>query len=288
MNLLSHFQRASRPGETPALFVTGANERFRPIVEIQRAHLERLGYRSLCFDLGGLGCGPTLTVDDSEFQARGHYHERHGWKTRALHKPALVARALEAVGDGEVVVYLDGDAICYERVDELAGPGFDIGATVRWRWERGMTADFRAYMGRFNAGVIVFRKTPATARFVTAWAAKTEELGNDQRALNALLNPRQREVAIDETFDAAGITARAFDGMIYNNPEKFVGRPQKIVHYKSQSWQHHLQAHGDLPPRPSTPRERLRGLADSARWALEMQLGAARHELRLLILGPRP
>lgn len=288
MNILSQFRRTPPIGEGPALFVTGANARFRSIVEIQRAQLEGLGYRSVCFDLGGLGEGPALTVADALFHARGHYHMRHGWRTRALHKPALIARALDAVGDGEVVVYLDGDAICYERVDELARPGFDVGVTVRWRWERGTTPEFAAYMGRFNAGVIVFRKTAATARFVEAWAAKTDEVGNDQRALNALLNPRRREVAIDETFEEAGVVVRAFDGMVYNNPEKFVGRPLKIVHYKAQRWQYHLRVNGRLPPRPTTARERLFGLAESARWALEMQLGAARHRLRTKLRGPRP
>ena len=191
--------------------VTSANKKFEPYLNVLQSQCDKLGYTLQVFDLGGLGYGEPATVTDENFQNHGWYHEMHGdWKTRALHKPSIIAEAL----DQEPVAYLDADAFPVAKFDEIWEYDFDIGVTERCADE----TDTKI-LGPINAGVLFFKPTAKAA--VAAWQRLTEQTGNDQRAMCLLLqNPE--------------FNFKRFPAKIYNY-YRFPAQPDestKIYHFK--------------------------------------------------------
>jgi hypothetical protein len=178
----------------------------------------------------------------------------------------VIAHALAALEPDRLLVYLDADAICLQRIDELLACPFDVAVTDRDHWDLAKTAVVAEYIGQFNAGVIVFRKSARTAAFVEQWARATDELGNDQRALNAILNPDRRRITAGAEFAAAGVAVRVFDGMIYNNRERPTRFGIKVVHFKRERWRE-LLATGESPAPPSTIAELV---PRAIRWYAEL------------------
>jgi len=114
----------------------------------------------------------------------------------------------------ELVVYLDADTVLRQRIDEVIG-SYDVGVTIRRRNE------IKKNKPRVNAGVIFFNPGSRSFAMVERWQHETEIMGNDQAALNNLLD--------DPTY-----TIREFPTDIYNwyyfpdePPEE-----AKILHYR--------------------------------------------------------
>jgi hypothetical protein len=221
--------------------------------------LMHLGYRALVFDLGGLGFGHALPVSSAEFHASGHYRDddderrptarREMWRSTARHKPDVVARALAHVAPGELCVYLDGDAVCTKRIDEVVRHEFDLGVTSRPDWTRFADPHQLPFLGEFNAGVLFVRKSRATERLIARWQRATLRLGKDQQALHQLLNPSLEERPPGDEFAVGEVKVRVFDGAIYNHlwdQTRAALRDAKIVHYTNDSWRAELLA-GRLP-----------------------------------------
>jgi hypothetical protein len=191
--------------------VTAANAAFVRYLTNLETQCRLLGYPVQVYDLGGLGRGVSAEVHHPTFQQRGHYHQMHGaWHTKALHKPKIVQDALK----DDLLVYLDADACPVQRFDEIWDHDFDIGVTVRDPHE-----PHSAILGKINAGVIFLR--PSAKPFLSRWVTLTRELGNDQLALNALIQE-------------PGIRVHKFPTRIYNYyyfPEK-PGPEVKIYHFK--------------------------------------------------------
>ena len=191
--------------------VTAANAPFVRYLTNLETQCQRLGYPLQVYDLGGLGRGTPAIVDHPTFHTHGHYHQMHGdWHSKALHKPTVVQAALA----DQPLAYLDADACPVQRFDEVWESEFDIGVTVRDPQE-----PHSQTLGEINAGVIFFR--PSVKPFLPRWIALTEELRNDQLALNAWI----RE---------PGLCVRRFPTRIYNYyyfPET-PGPNVKIYHFK--------------------------------------------------------
>ena len=154
--------------------VTAANLKFKPFLEVLESQCKKLGYTLEIYDLGDLGYGIPSPVEHENFQQHGWYHTMHeNWRTKALHKPDIIAQALE----DEPIVYLDADAFPVTQFDEVWDQEFDIGVTLR--------SEHTPILGPINAGVLFFR--PSAREAVQEWQQLTQEVGNDQRALCHML-----------------------------------------------------------------------------------------------------
>ena len=83
-----------------------------------------------------------------------------------------------------------------------------------------------------------FNKTPAAIKFVELWKQETELLGNDQLALNRLLESHF-PLKINKTYTLGDVKIRTFPTVLYNNyyfpnPSK----DAKILHFKNDRRQY--------------------------------------------------
>ncbi|HVM61071.1 MAG TPA: hypothetical protein VMV72_09405 [Verrucomicrobiae bacterium] len=223
-------------GKRPIL-VTAGDWRFQAFVEQSVMAAQKFGYDISAYDLGRLGFGIPFAVEHATFQQFGYYGDAlpgaddknpFRWRTRALFKPALVRHAM-AANPGRYVVWMDGDAMLNAPIDEIASNDYDVGVTVRritetWRYPNAANrafahaAKFRA--GELHAGVMFFAPTEAARSFVEKWARLTDQMGNDQLALNKLVNPDDRRLTgpasnrsvafAPQTLDAAGACIKTF------------------------------------------------------------------------------
>jgi nucleotide-diphospho-sugar transferase len=201
-------------------FLLAANHRLKTVAQRCVRSLDDLDYRRTVFDLGGLGFGESFPVEDPTFQAEGYYPTHFTkWHSRAMHKPRLILNFLPKVKD--FLVYLDADTFVRRPIGEIEGD-YDVGVTVRRLYEQR-----QAVLGRVNAGVVFLNRTAAAFKFVERWVAETEKAGNDQVALNKLV-------------DRGGLRIRLFPTDIYNwyyFPD--VPTPDaKILHFKTANAQH--------------------------------------------------
>jgi len=177
----------------------------------------RYGYKVDVYDLGNLGIGELYRVEDESFVAKGYYENevKSGYKSKSLFKPEIVK--LSMTKHDELIVYLDGDAQLCGCIDEVDTDDYDIGVTLRDAkeldndWHR----DHMDIVKYVNAGVIFFRPTQKTRDFVVSWANLTEQLGNDQMALNKLTCPDDYPAAWSVQV-LNGVRVKYFPGKIYN------------------------------------------------------------------------
>ncbi len=149
------------------------------------------GYTPLVYDLGSLGIGEPIPEDDISFAKLGYYSREvhNGYKSKSLFKPKLIKDCMKKYN--AFVVYLDGDAQLYNRIDEVTEGEYDVGVTLRdvleikSEWHQ-RHFDIVKYV---NAGVIFFKPTKAGKSFIELWQKVTDEVGNDQMALNKLVCP---------------------------------------------------------------------------------------------------
>ncbi|HVM61072.1 MAG TPA: hypothetical protein VMV72_09410 [Verrucomicrobiae bacterium] len=190
----------------PILIITAGDWRFATLLEHSISAARKFGYDVQAYDLGNLGFGVPFTVDDEHFRKHGYYgnalpgedlNNPNRWRTRARFKPAVVRHAL-LTNPGRLIVWLDGDALLHAPIDEIATDDYDVGIPVRkitetWRYPNTANHAFqnatKFKVGEINAGVLFFWSTAPTAAFVERWSAMTDQIGNDQFALNKLVNP---------------------------------------------------------------------------------------------------
>ncbi len=200
--------------------VVSANERMRDFTLQCVTSVEKLGYSVIVYDLGGLGFGKPFTVDNASFQTQGYYHEIvEGRYAPGEHKPAVVRDCLKTCD--ERIVYIDVDTLMIDRIDELDGD-YDIGITVRPQWEvekitkRALPEPYFIYDGFVNTGVMTFKSSANTYRFLEQWEKKISELHDEQAAINAMLT-EFTPLNGGRIITRDGIRFKTFDTMIYNH-----------------------------------------------------------------------
>jgi hypothetical protein len=165
--------------------------RFSKVITTTAKNAKRFGYGVEIYDLGALGMGTPFRVEDKHFVAKGHYEREPiaGYKSKSLFKPALMKQCL--MKNRQITAYLDGDAELRRPIDGVISDDYDIGVTLRDRSEMDTDwyRDHKAIVKYLNAGVIFFNYTDAALRFVDRWEKLTDEVGNDQMALNSLACP---------------------------------------------------------------------------------------------------
>jgi len=213
----------------------GFEFRFSAVIKSTVRKAEECGYTAEVYDLGALGIGKPFRVDDQSFSEKGHYEREvvKGYKSKSLFKPAMVKACLKE--HQELTVYIDGDAELRDCIDEIDSGDYDVGVTLRdkaeleseWHKEHFEIVKF------VNAGVIFFNATPATTKFLDQWEQLTDEVGNDQMALNSLTCPdHYPEVGSIESIN--GVRVKYFSCLQYNYYYFNKRRPTgvKIMHYK--------------------------------------------------------
>lgn len=215
--------------------MTAGNWRFAYFIEHSMKQAAKFNYPVQVFDLGGLGFGEDWSINDQSFQENGYYDRLNGssegsFLSTARHKPAIVEHTLKQFND--FTVYLDGDAMLVDRIDEIAGD-YDIGVTTRRPSELNVSNGLKKLRGWINAGVLFFNNTPGTELFLEYWKQAMTVWPDDQWALNEMLC-KDLDKPLPEEFMYRDIKIRTFPGDIYN----FCYFPEeppngcKIFHYR--------------------------------------------------------
>ncbi len=167
------------------------NFSFRGVIQNTMKKAKEFGYQAVVYDLGALGIGEPFTVQDESFAKKGYYDRdvQGAYKSKSLFKPAMVQYCMNQYKD--FVVYLDGDAQLLGNIDEVESQDYDIGVTLRdaSEMENEWHTEHFEIVKYLNAGVIFFNNTKATKDFLERWRILTDEVGNDQKALNQLSCP---------------------------------------------------------------------------------------------------
>jgi hypothetical protein len=215
---------------------------FRAVIAATARKAQECGYRPVVFDLGTLGVGERHVVEDVSFTTNGYYSREPlpNYKTKSLFKPDLVQIALDRHND--TIAYLDGDAQLIGCLGDVQQGDYDIGVTLRPKWET-ESAWHKQYVDivKFiNAGVIFFKPTPAAVKFVGDWKRRTAEVGNDQMALNRMACP-ERYPGPYSTHTLNGCRIKYFPCEEYNF--YFFGmishEKAKILHFKGNVRQYY-------------------------------------------------
>jgi len=208
---------------------------FGAVIKRTEKKAKELGYITDVYDLGDLGFGKPFSVNDESFEKLGYYEKEviKGYKSKSLFKPKLVKACLAEHND--TTVYLDGDALLCGDISDADTDDYDIGVTLRHPCELGgdWHQDHFEIAKYVNAGVIFFRATEGTKKFLDRWDIETDELGNDQMALNKLACPNHYP-EVGSVLEINGVRIKYFPGEVYNfyyfNDLK--SSTAKIMHFK--------------------------------------------------------
>lgn len=196
---------------------------------------EELGYKAEVYDLGTLGFGRPFNVGDESFSKLGYYEKEvvKGYKSKSLFKPKMVMSCIEEHKD--ITVYLDGDALLCESLAGIETDDYDVGVTLRHPVElEGDWYEEHIEIAKYvNAGVIIFRPTPATDKFLAEWDVLTDDIGNDQMALNKLTCPGDYP-EVGSVSVVNGVRVKYFSGAEYNYYyfKELKSTGVKIMHFK--------------------------------------------------------
>ena len=212
------------------------NFSYRNVITCTVTTAKKFGYIPVVFDLGSLGIGEPYVVNDVSFSEKGYYEREvhEGYKSKSLFKPDIVRKCMTKYND--LIVYLDGDAQLFGNIDEVNTEDYDVGVTLRDPVElQGEWYNDHIDIVRYiNAGVIFFRPTIAAKKFVDSWGKITEELGNDQMALNRMACTDKYPEAFSVS-NISGVRMKYFPCKQYNFYYFREGlvRNIKIMHFKA-------------------------------------------------------
>ena len=195
--------------------ITAADANFKDMVDIAARSSKDLGYETLVYDLGGLGYGIPF---------EGRVSDSIGAKIPS--KPSMILDALNRVDMNDIVVWIDADAIMWDRIDEIQDEIWDFGVTMR----KPKVAERTDIL---NAGVVFVRKTSESLKFMDIWIERCSKGVSDQKELNALFEFKNADYGRKRK--TQGMTVKVFPCNLYNN--FYFKQPQlhaKIIHYKSK------------------------------------------------------
>jgi hypothetical protein len=232
------------------LIITAGDEKFKDIIGLSTEMMDKLGYRYLVYDLGGLGMGRSWqgTVRKVLKDPKFAWDELLPSGARNLqapspYKPILIKEAMET-NEWEWMMWLDGDAAIVQNIDEVFEEQYDVGVTIR--------DQSKPKPEQINAGVIFFRNTPATHRFVDTWIANHKKQPDlcDQTMLNKWFKDRNIKLGREDrrtTKIIDNTTVKFWPMCVYNftvgNPSRFriaEKRNSKIYHNKASYYPQNL------------------------------------------------
>lgn len=205
------------------IFTFAANHRYRKHADELKTSLENLGQKYIAVDLGGLGYGIPMTVQDGTFQSLGFYQTIFSsYPTPAMHKPDAVQAAYEQIGFGDILVSLDADCVLMDSIDEIKGMDFDVAVTHVSQFD-----EFILKYMPLNSGVIFFRRSDAATKFIIDWKQQTIEGGDDQQGLVWSVERMRDQIKIIE------LPCETYNRP--HGPEHDLPVPSKILHHMVSS-----------------------------------------------------
>ena len=165
------------------IVVTAGTTEYRHIIDAQARKCAEFGYRHIVYDLGGLGIGDPYHVEVEDLKPTVNGDSL----PPATFKAALVARAMEGAGQGELVCWLDADCIplkCFHP--DIHGEMFDAAVTLRPAPEIGLSNN--AALAYLNSGVVWIRNNPRGREFCERWHRLSRLTNTDQGALNVCVS----------------------------------------------------------------------------------------------------
>ena len=223
------------------LVVTAGNNKYdyQKTIRFCLNQCEKFNYKTLVYDLGGLGFG--YPVEDVRLTSP------HRNIIYSL-KPNLILEAMSYAMPGELIAWVDGDATLIAPINELEADTFDVGVTVRPKVNKRKTS-------YINAGVFFVRNTKNGILFMEHWISqmppvppldtKEKPKGySDQEVLESILLSHINVVpwdAFNTTHSVAGAQLKILEGAIYNNLS--VHEPEtrrapgvvKILHFRNHT-----------------------------------------------------
>lgn len=230
--------------------LTAGCKKFVKPIELNLKQAKFFGYDTTVYDLGNLGIDNSIVheITDPDFAKKSRYTKTSeiGYAAKSLHKGDIVLDCLKN-NPNDLVVYMDGDAMLLDSIDEVDTGDYDIGITIRDAREtkkiKHKNEKLKAFLGTINAGIIIFAPTDVAKEFTKRWSEQIVPMESDQKALNQLVNPDMIQYKPGDIFVVDGVRFKCFDGGIYNFghwPE----RPQedvKILHCKGHRFRGHMQ-----------------------------------------------
>lgn len=207
---------------------------FKSIITKTVENAHKFCYKTEVYDLGNLGIGEPFHINDENFTQKGYYTEiQNGYRSKSLFKPDIIRKCLQK--HHEFTVYMDGDALLQDRIDEVATNDYDIGVTLRRvdeienEWHK-KNIDIVRFV---NAGVLFFNPTKETFNFLDLWTEKIKEVHNDQMALNQLVCPEKYPELLS-VHNINGVKIKFFSGNHYNFYyfDESLSPNMKILHFK--------------------------------------------------------
>ena len=218
--------------------ITGSDKSHRGCVQNLRCSCRGFGYRFLVYDYDG-------TDHDIPFPIDFESYKKHGkvdYAPKLSHKPWVIYDALNRAND-YCYCYCDADVEFLSPIPEVGKADFDIGVTAHpaplvKEWPKyHMYPEMSAYL---NAGVIFFKKSPETLRFIRVWMKEVKQCGtrSDQHALTNLV---RRAFGLQQWYMGdvkvvAGARVKLFDSTIYNYVPRYklLNVFPKIIHHIGQ------------------------------------------------------
>lgn len=193
--------------------ILAGDKNYKPFVEKGMEYAAKAGYKTLIYDLGGMGIGKPF---------EGRFSDERNAKIPC--KPHIIRDAMDSINDNEYLVWTDADALIYKNIDEIK-LDYDIGVTVR-------DMKSKEHDTPINAGIVFVRKTPGAFKFLDKWCELSDQGVSDQPPLNKLCNVNSSKIGF--TVNRDGILIRVFKGSVYNNSSKKHSLLTKIKHFKSK------------------------------------------------------
>ncbi|MFA5396042.1 MAG: putative nucleotide-diphospho-sugar transferase [Methanogenium sp.] len=209
--------------------LTGGNEKFKKMINMSIQKIEQFGYEPIVYDLGGLEIGKKMEVEPVDFERT----ENNTIPLGCHFKPTMIKDCLEHVENNSIVVYLDADALLLHLIDELDTNNYDIAITVRKpeEVERFINHEF---MGAVNTGVIIFRKTEATMKFIDSWIEETKKCFTDQSSFNNIVRKFIDLTKMNQVVEKDDLKVKLLSTEVYNNYYTDFSMA-KIRHYKGNN-----------------------------------------------------
>jgi len=240
------------------IILTAGDDKFKDIISISVDQIKKFNYTPLVYDLGNLGLGqpyhketkvtlrnPKLPWD--ELLASGRRVGRQVLLNRrasAPWKPQLILDAMNSLNEWNHLMWIDGDVIITQTIDEIFRNDYDVAVTLRTQKGKHIQSRY------LNIGVLVFRNTPQGIGFLKKWCEAQEENPKecDQRIMHFLLEKEDTGISITKAWkniSFLGAKVLLLPSAIYNhtigNPSRIdlaLERNSKIWHLKASYYPH--------------------------------------------------
>lgn len=193
--------------------VTAGTGDFKIFYDHFKRSVVKQSYTLYTYDLGYLGEG-------KPFKGR----VSHKVNAKIPSKPSIIRDCMNNIEEGNYLVWMDADTLLLKNIDEIE-QDYDMAVTLR-------PAQYMMKENPANAGVIFFRKTEASLKFLDNWIAICEKAESDQTELNKILKLTGDDMGTTLIIDNTKV--KVFSCQDYNN--YFFNESQdeaSILHFKT-------------------------------------------------------